>query len=169
MDLYLDESGNLGFMNRSDPYYVIAFLATNESNRLKSQVKRIRRKYQIGTALKGYKCTATTREDFLAGLINIDLEIHYIALNKNKVKPRLAARQNILFNYAAGLLLIPFITKRGGKIALIIDKQTAHVTSGFRIKDFLEYKIWYEAGRPDIDLAIQLLDLRMKPLTAYKP
>jgi len=156
--LYLDESGNLGFGKSSGQYFVITLLATKENKRLKNYVRRKKKEYRIpkGQELKGLYCDEAMRYDFLKGLAGVDLEIHSIVLDKFKIKPHLR-REHFLYNHATGLLLIPLLQALTGRVTLILDRRTTHIKAGFRIQDFLEYKLW-EMDRPDIDLEIHLLE-----------
>jgi len=137
IDLYADESGDLWFGPKGSSYFLITLLATNDPKRLKNYVKRKKRSYRIpkDQELKGKKFTPAKRQDFLRGLAKLDFEICYIVLNKKKVGSRLASREDLLFNYIAGQLLIPFITRIGGKITLTLDERTTHLRIGFAIQD----------------------------------
>jgi len=159
MHFYMDESGDLGFGPKSGPYFVLTVITTQEPKRLTNFVKNWKTKHAIpkDVELKGALLKKNKRKDFLKGFARLPVQIHYNLVNKAKVVARLKQLENILYNYCAGVLLVPLIlTQKDATI--IIDKRISHVTSGFRIREYLQYKVWVEEERPNIDLRIQLED-----------
>lgn len=162
MYFFMDESGNLGRGAKSDTYFVITLLTTRDEKRLKRYVKEKKREYGISKykELKGYYRDPQSRRDFLAGLANLDLELHFIYFNKRKIDPFYIKKENLLFNHAAGKLLVPILKRQKNEVVFYIDPRTAHLTSGFRIKDYLEYKVYLEEKRTDLTMDIHLIESR---------
>jgi len=103
--------------------------------------------------LKGNTAPRKVKEDLLKRLAKLDIGIHTIVMNKAKVFPRLQQDINILYNYVLGLIVVPYIcTQRN--ITIVVDRRVVSVTSGFKLNEYLSYKVWYE-NLADVDMHIQ--------------
>lgn len=162
MHIYLDESGDLGFGEGGSKYFTIAFIATTDPVSLKRCVKRVKMKYHIPreVELKGNTTRPIIKKDLLSRLSRLELEIHAITVMKENVQPKLRRDPNILYNYMVGLSLIKRILEEpeNSKVIITIDRRIISITSGFKFNEYVRYKVWYEAGRQDIDLEINHLD-----------
>ncbi len=162
MYIYLDESGDLGFSERSTRYFTIAFAIVKNPVPFKRCIKKTKEKYHIprDVELKGSSTREVIKEDLLGRFAQLDIELCAITVNKDKVEPKLRLNTNILYNYIVGLSLVERILEEplDSQIILEVDKRITSVTSGFNFNDYLRYKIWYEAERRDIDLNIHHLD-----------
>ncbi len=162
MYVYLDESGDLGFGERSTKYFTIAFVVTEHPVRFKRCVRKVKEKYHIpsNAELKGSVTIKNIKEDLLKRLATLDMEIHAITVEKRNVETKLQKNTNILYNYMVGLSLVERILEepKGQMVIINVDRRIISVTSGFNFDQYLRYKIWYEKERRDIDLAIHHLD-----------
>jgi len=160
--VYLDESGDLGFGQRSTRYFTIAFVVMENPIRFKRCVRKVKEKYSIpsNAELKGSVTKKNIKEDLLNRLSALDIEVHAITVEKKNVDPKLQKNTNILYNYMVGLSLVERALEErvNSRIIVEVDKRITSVTSGFNFNDYLKYKIWYEAKRQDIDLHINHLD-----------
>ena len=116
--LVLDESGNLGTFGR---YFVIACIDTNDIKALHNIMKRkIIQAGEVFPALKdlhtheikakeAYPCV---KYHILESIISKDISISYIVVDLANVRWRLLEDNNIMYNYAARLLLAKLITKK---------------------------------------------------------
>ena len=155
MIIYLDESGDLGFSSGSSNYFVITFLTAKDQKPLKRAVQKVRKKHRLpaGFELKGNKTPTNIKEDLLKRLAQLDIDIYTIVMNKANVSPRLRQDTNILYNYVLGRILVPYICKQS-VVTILVDRRIVSVTSGFKLNEYLAYKVWYE-NLADVDMHIQ--------------
>ena len=162
MYVYLDESGDLGFSQGGTEYFTIAFVIVKDPIPFRRCVKRVKIKYGIprDVELKGYTTKEVIKKDLLSRFLKLDMEAHAITVKKKNVEPKLQRDTNILYNYMVGLSLVERILEEpvDARVVVIVDRRIISITSGFNFNEYLRYKIWYEAGRQDIDLEIQHLD-----------
>jgi len=166
LNIYLDESGDLGFSQGSSKYFTIAFVVVKDPVLFARCVKETKMKYKIPreVELKGNTARKIVKEDFLKRINKLDIEIHAITAKKKNVELKLRSDANILYNYIVGLLLIDCILSEplGTKVSINVDRRVISITAGFKFDEYLRYKIWYENRRQDIDLEIKHLDSRKK-------
>lgn len=155
MIIYLDESGDLGFSLRSSDYFVISFLTAKDKTLLKRAVRKVKKKHRLapGFELKGNTTPPRIKEDLLKRIAKLDIDIHTIVMNKAKVTPRLRQDTNILYNYVLGRIVVPYICKQS-VVTIMVDRRVVSVTSGFKLNEYLAYKVWYE-NLADVDMHIQ--------------
>ena len=162
MYIYLDESGDLGFGLGGSTYLTIAFVCLEDPKYFRRCVKEVKIKYGIPRKkeLKGSNTKKEIKQDLLRRVAALDLEIHAITVKKDNVIPKLRADTNILYNYILGVILVPRILAEpiGTTANIQLDRRITSVTSGFKLEEYLKYKVWYEKERHDIDLNITQLD-----------
>jgi hypothetical protein len=162
MYIYLDEAGDLGFHGGGTDFFTIAFICLDDPLPLKRCIKKTKVKWKIprNVELKGSTTQDVIKTDLLKGLARLDIEIHAITARKGNVLPRLHDDSNILYNYLLGIVMVPRILAEpsGATVNVQLDRRITSVTSGFKIGEYLKYKIWYENKRTDIDLNINHLD-----------
>lgn len=162
---YLDESGDLGFSGGGSNYFTIAFVGVKDPVSLTRTVRKVREKYNIAgrDELKGSTTREPIKMDLLRRLSKLDIEIYSLTARKTNVIDRLRKDKNILYNYILGLLLVDRILSEGAnaKICINVDRRITSVTSGFKLNEYLKYKIWYEGKRSDIELVINHCDSQL--------
>jgi hypothetical protein len=162
MYVYLDESGDLGFSQRSTRYLTIAFVVLENPIPFGRCVRKIKKKYGIprNVELKAYNTKELIKSDLLNSFMSHDMEFHAITVKKSNVEPKLRRNTNILYNYTVGLLLVERILKepKDTKVVINVDRRIIKVPTGFNFNQYLINKIWYENERSDIDLNIYHLD-----------
>jgi hypothetical protein len=162
MYVYLDESGDLGFEQRSTRYFTIAFVIVEDPIPFRRCVKavKIRNRIPRGVELKGNTTRKVIKEDLLNRFLQLDMEVHAITVKKENVEPKLRRDTNILYNYTVGLSLVERILQEptGIRVVITVDRRITSITSGFKFNEYLKYKIWYEKERQDINLEIYHLD-----------
>ena len=160
--VYLDESGDLGFEQKSTRYFTIAFVIVEDPIPFRRCVKAVKIKHHIprDVELKGNTTRKVIKEDLLNRFLQLDMEIHAITVKKKNVEPKLRRDTNILYNYIVGLSLVERILQEppGIRVVITVDRRITSITSGFKFNEYLRYKIWYEKERQDIDLEIYHLD-----------
>lgn len=163
MNVYLDESGDLGWRldkpyrhGGSSKFMTIAFVACPPEK--KHLLRRIvvdvyrRTKCDPKTELKGSslsiedKCFFAEKVRKLVSM-NPDIIIGAITVNKSKVLAHIRNDANKLYNYMIRLAVLPAI-KREPIVNLIRDNKTVKVKSGNSLIDYLQTTIWFELGSP---------------------
>lgn len=157
--VYLDESGDLGFSGGGSKYFTIAFLLTENPIEIKRVVRKVKQKYKIpiNVELKANTTRKKIRIDLLNRLSKLEIEIQSITVKKKNVDTKLRKDPNILYNYMVGLSLVEKIARLEPQIIkaiIIVDKRTISVEYGFKLNEYLKYKVWYEKEKKDIDLEI---------------
>ena len=159
MNVYLDESGDLGFSFRrpfrkggSSRYLTIAFLLVpkNLSHLPKRIVKDLylRKKRSTQNELKGSDLTVAEEESFAKNVIKLlskypQIKVLAITVNKRKVKTHIRQDSNKLYNYMIGLIL-PKKIRRQSTVTFMPDKRSVKVESGNSLSDYLQMKLMFE-------------------------
>jgi hypothetical protein len=162
MHIFIDESGDLGFSERSTKFLTIAYVTMDNSTYFRRSVRKVKARYGITreTELKGSETRADIKQDLLTRFAVQDIGVHAITVKKVNVDAKFRKDVNILYNYMVGLSLVPVILQQPNdtKVYVNIDRRTISTASGFKFNEYLKYKIWYEGKRPDITLEIRHLD-----------
>lgn len=149
--LYLDESGDLGFdftKPKTSRHLTIAFIATTEPEKLKRRVRAVKQRHRISRAdeLKGYDTQFTIRRELVDQIAKLPLEVHAVTVYKPNVKQELWEDTNILYNYVAGFVLVPFISAQTN-VVVVCDERQVRVKTGFDIDAYTRYKVRFEEGK----------------------
>lgn len=126
--IFLDESGELGFKEKSSKYFIITLLSCDEGEiynlrRIMRKVrsKIIKKKMKKYPELKGNNSTDKIREDVLKRFTQTNSEIFVIILEKSKVYEYLKSKKNKLYNYISNLILNE-CSLDSSHVCLIVDK-----------------------------------------------
>lgn len=110
--IFLDESGELGFGEKSTKYFIISLLSCDESElySLRRIIKKVRqkivkKKIKKYPELKGNNSTDKVRLDVLSRFMQTKSEIFVIILEKSKVYEYLKDKKSKLYNYISNLIL----------------------------------------------------------------
>jgi len=143
--IFLDESGDLGFSQKSSRWFVLTVVLSENYREIEKNVKRIHRglkkKYKKVKELHAYHADVVTKKRMLKLLSATQgLQILCIILNKEKVYIDLQNQKNYLYNYTANILLDRLknkkICKPDEKIMIYIDQRE---TNKFLKKNFEQY------------------------------
>jgi hypothetical protein len=151
MEIYLDESGNLGRLgaraSKADPYFVIAALIVRDDLSIKRCIKDIRRrkikkKYRVRSELKFSNSDETIRRRILECVGRTDNDIAYALLRKYQVDEDLRDKPQVVYNYLCKRLLYRIIGKyeMSGIINIIVDRSLYGVQRE-NFNDYVEGKI----------------------------
>jgi len=104
VEVFIDESGDLGFSSKSTKFFVVAYVIPKQPWALRIQIRRIlkrlhRAKKYTGSELKFSNSSYKTRLIVLKKLSKLDWESGIIILEKRKVKEDLRKNINILYNF----------------------------------------------------------------------
>lgn len=140
-DLYLDESGDLGFdfvNKKPSKFFTVTILALSchDANRqmIKAVKTTLRRKLnsskhqkRLAHELKGTGTTIEVKKYFYEKIKSTKFGIYSITLNKKKVFEKLSKEKTRVYNYIARRVLdqIPFEKNNGDRVELVLDKSMA--------------------------------------------
>ncbi|GBC73086.1 hypothetical protein HRbin04_00482 [archaeon HR04] len=110
LSAFIDESGDLGFTDKSSPYFVIAsvIIEDNDIGSIRQAIKRllkcinIKKKSKI-SEFKYSRDSIDVKKRFLEKIIdnnNLNFKIGYVAIDKTAVKDELKYKKDILYNFA---------------------------------------------------------------------
>lgn len=131
VNIYIDESGDLGFIGRNSPYFVIGAIIVEgpeKVQRLKTCMNRVKKKlpkkYNGIPELKYHNTDDIYRRRVLECISKTGVDIAFLLLRKEQVYPRLRSQHQILYNYLTGSLVSTVISDYGfsSDVNLIIDK-----------------------------------------------
>jgi hypothetical protein len=105
MDIFIDESGDLGFSPKSSHYFVAAYIIPAETVGVRSSLSKLLKKMHknqkySGSELKFSNTSHDTRLWVLNKLMELDWTTGVVILEKKKVNRDLRGRPNILYNYS---------------------------------------------------------------------
>ncbi|KAF5416628.1 MAG: hypothetical protein C5S48_02375 [Candidatus Methanogaster sp.] len=160
--IYLDESGDLGFSERSSKYLVIAVIVTTKPYEIERCVKntrnrKLKKAMRTIPEIKFYRTNIEIRMYLLKCLSKTDAEIAYIVLEKAQVYDNLRHHKDRLYNYVIGFLLRRYFFRlKDEQITLIVDKhhQNRQIIENFN--KYIPYKT--DSANKNIDLQIAHAD-----------
>lgn len=145
MDVYVDESGDLGFKTNATKYFVVAFLTCDSSFTLRKEMSRLLKRLHLRghypfllNELKFSKMNDLCRKSVLQKIGLCDSYIGVIVVEKSLVSSRLRSDPIILYNYLvvhhimSALFPLLVVNK---KMHLVMDKSLCKS----RIDSFNEY------------------------------
>ena len=104
-NLYIDESGDLGFSERSSRFFVVAYLIVESfgmDKKLKRLLKKLHERKDYArkcNELKFANSKDAVRREVLQTIACSNVEIGFAILQKEKVKPKLREKPATLYNY----------------------------------------------------------------------
>jgi len=139
--IYLDESGDLGFKEKSSKHFVITLLIVENKKPIENYIKRIRQRklkklYRKHSEIKFTKSDELIRKKILKSLARKDIEISSLILKKEQVYGYLRDHRNEIYTYLSGIIIDKIIRRpRDRKIKIIVDKSLPKI----KRKEFNEY------------------------------
>lgn len=166
LNVYVDESGDLGFSKKSTKFFIITYIASDSSSILRTKMKRIlkklhnKKKYHFSrNELKFSRMNTYCRKLVLEKLCPSDLEIGVVVVEKKHVKKELREDLTILYNWLLVHHIMSALLPRmeaGQKINIVFDKSLPKK----RIIAFNRYlmdKVSYLSYRDGSDLALDCI------------
>ncbi len=144
--IFLDESGDLGFSNKSSRWFILTMALTGNHRKVEKCVKKVhgslKKKYKRVAELHAYHADKITRKRILQLLSETeDLKILCIVLNKKKVHTDLQSQKNLLYNYTANILLDRLENRKiyntQNKIQICIDQRETNKFLNENFKNYL--------------------------------
>lgn len=149
MILYLDESGDLGFGQGSTTYFVMGFLAVTDEEAFRRKIRKIKRRAGLSgqVELKAYHSDDGLRAKVLRAIAASDVEVHTVSVYKPRVYDHLRTDTNVLYNYTAKWLLIPFLEERRfDYVRIVVDLRITRQSRGMRFDDYVKAELWGDRG-----------------------
>ena len=152
INIYLDESGNLG---RGGDFFTIAGVVYDNKkglNRLKRIVKKECLRLSGSSTpldeLKFHDLNFTDRQRILNRFTcRDDHSIHYIVARKPKLTLLQQGREkNLVYNFLAGLLVCRIVRQYSDDISICFDQRSTKVTSLSSLKDYILVKAYTTCG-----------------------
>jgi len=144
--IYLDESGDLGWKPGSSQHLVIGTVCTRRRRHLRKLMARFKDAIGIERKkeLKASDASIGARRLLLETLAgDRDCYCRAIVVHKPNVKPQLQRRPNLVYNYAAGLLLLPHISNLT-RVELAVDPREQKVDAPYDFDTYLQTKLYAE-------------------------
>ena len=175
MNVYLDESGDLGWsfdkpyqFGGSSRYLTIsALIVPKELSHLpKRIVKKTyqKRKISSGIEIKGKDLSRDEKILFSNRVVSLlkrnpSIKIGAITVRKENVQPHIQADPNKLYNYMVNFILLEEI-KTYSTVDFIPDPRTIKVASGNSLVEYLQIKLWFEYNTATI--------IRHQPMESHR-
>ncbi|RJS89853.1 DUF3800 domain-containing protein [Candidatus Bathyarchaeota archaeon] len=104
MQIFIDESGDLGFTSRSTNYFVVSYIIPESPWLLRKKLKHLLKRLHRQRKYSGRELHFTNSNDFvrcrvLKKINEISLIIGIVVVEKQKVSLKLRHSLNILYNY----------------------------------------------------------------------
>lgn len=153
MQLYIDESGNLGTAGR---FFVITSLSPSKAN--PKRIKKVMRRACVRFGqpnvpleeIKGFNLSFVKKQELLNLLCSKDdFNFSYIVADKKYLEPKIIVDQNICYNYLANHLLKRIIKGASEDIQVILDNHSIKVKSLYSLADYIRiqaYTSWEYKG-----------------------
>jgi hypothetical protein len=145
VDIYLDESGDLGFNPTGSKYFVVGVMATTDTTRLNRLVKRGNRKFGMkekgSIEFKFNKSRETVRQYFLKGIADTNSWIVWKAIQKENANADLRLKKDKLYHYVCGSALEDIFRRTHAKeIHVILDRRQSKRTLRNDLDRYIEAK-----------------------------
>ena len=145
LHVYVDESGDLGFSKSSTKFFIAAYVQCDTFNTIhvesKRSLKRLhqRKKYsRARSELKFSRMNDYCRKYFLKKLLNLDLNLGVVILEKKLVRQNLRTNSRILYNWCVVHHIMSSLASEingNNKLNIVFDKSLPK----WRIKEFNLY------------------------------
>jgi len=130
--IFLDESGELGFKEKSSNYFIITLLSCDEGEiyPLRRIIKRVReklikKKVKKLPEIKGNNSSDKIRFEVLQRFVKTNSEVFVIILEKSKVYEYLKDKKDKLYNYISNLILNE-CSFDNPSVCLVVDKSKSN-------------------------------------------
>ena len=145
MKIFIDESGDLGFTEKSSKFFVVAALIVYDHLPIHRCFKKIRqnklkKKFKDLPEFKFNNSGKEIKHRVLKCIAKSDVDIAYCVLRKNQAFPHLHDKQVIVYNYLIGSLVSRIIQKIQvtGEAEIIVDKSL----NGIQREAFDQYLVY---------------------------
>lgn len=169
IEYFLDESGELGFSERSCDHFLIAIVEAKEPKRLKNALRKEKTKLQkmgwpLDLEIKGTSLFGCHRNDRVPAIISQNRHSHiekivrrilssnvkanYIAVKKDRLTQNLkSAPYGIAYNYFAARLFCQMTASRSKEdLRLVVDQRNKETHAHMPFNGYLETRVIADCG-----------------------
>lgn len=154
MEVYIDESGDIGFGKKSSPFFVIAALIVHEPLQidrcfLKIRKNRLKKKYRELPELKFNNSDKVIKRRVLECLAQSNIEFWCSVLRKEQLFDYLRKQPQTVYNYLTGSLIakIYFHYRPFHEFNIIVDKSLNGIQ-----KDLFDQYVAYKTMEQNVPL-----------------
>lgn len=137
--LYIDESGDLGFSERSSKFFVVAYMIAESPFEMDTKLKRLLKKLhqrkdyaRKSNELKFTNSKDSVRREVLRTISLARVEVGFVVVKKEKVSAELRVKPTILYNYTVVHNIMRGVLKNlasADRLHIIIDKSLGKFAS----------------------------------------
>ncbi len=133
VDVYLDESGDLGFSSASSRHFVVVALASPEPKELTRILRRVRRRlYSFGTRTPEFKFKSSpehVRKLVLSGVAGTSIQVAWTGIAKRDVPAELRRDKNELYLRVCSMALAELMRQTHARRAhIVLEKWSSNRT-----------------------------------------
>jgi len=151
--IYLDESGDLGFdftKKRTTKYFIITILFAPNYRIVQKVVRQVhamvkRTHKDSGRIMHAYREKPVTIQRLLRKLVEKDIKVMCIYLNKQKVYTRLQDEKAVLYNYVTNILLDRILSRKlintADKVTLVASRKETSKFLNQNFRDYLQMQV----------------------------
>lgn len=153
---FVDESGDLGFSEKSTKYFVVAYVLTLQYGIVRTRINRLKKRFNRDRRFAGEFKFSNDPPDIRSSLLDLlcglPLEIGIFVVEKSSVREHLRDKKNILYNY---LVVEPVVSTiisnyEPERIEIVVDKRmTKELVSEFNV--YLSGKVGWKSHLEDKD------------------
>ena len=156
--IYIDESGDLGFSEKSSKHFVIAALITEDHLSIQKCITKVRKerlpkKYKKISELKYHNSSPIIRRRILECISKTDVQIAYVVLRKYQVYDKLRNKQNVLYNFLCGSLIYKIFQRYdlSARTEIVVDRSLTKINRD-AFNDYVAHRALYNNNNVfDID------------------
>jgi len=151
VDVYLDESGDLGFSSRSPEHFVIVALATAEPYKLVRIVRKAHRKFSLvdgaGSEFKFNRSRGPLRRFLLDGIVKTDSWLVWGSIAKSRIPPRLRSDKEELWQHIAARTVAELSRRTHTEtMHIIVDRRSLTKIVRHRLSERLRWEVEMNHG-----------------------
>lgn len=177
MDVYVDESGDLGFSKDSTKFFIVGYIACDNSFAIKTQMKRAlkrlheRKRYSFAhNELKFSRMDDYCRRYVLEKIAGLNSRMGIVVVEKKHVLPKLRTDLTVLYNWIVVhnimSALLPLI-EAGQKMRVVFDKSLSKKrieSFNYYISEKTSYLFYEKGGKlPANSLSSHHIDSELEP------
>lgn len=145
MHVFVDESGGLGFSKDATKYFIVAYIECEKPDRLRTELKRLLKRLHLKkrysksrNELKFSRMDDYCRKSVLAKVVECDVSLGVVVLEKARVEDKLRQDPAKLYNWCVVHNIMLSLLQQiatGNKIQITFDKSLPM----WRISEFNSY------------------------------
>lgn len=146
MNIYIDESGDLGSIKKSGKYFIVGLISVKNPREIDIWMRRIRsrkltKKQKKLTEIKAGSISSQFKEYFYQHIKKLDFQINFIVIDKSKIPVKFKKQQGLIYLYMVKEGIANLAKKEYKQILITIDRRhfQAITKDGFNtsLKEFV--------------------------------